>query len=88
MHHFADASAEGYGTASYIRLVDAENNIHCTLVMGKSRVAPLKTITIPRLELSAATLAVNIDKQIRQELQLPIHRVVFWTDSVIVIGYI
>ena len=56
--------------------------------MGKSRVTPLKTVTIPRLELTAATLAVKVDKQIRDELDLPVFRVIFWTDSTIVLRYI
>ena len=88
LHHFADASTEGYGTASYLRFESADGRIHCSLVMGKSRVAPLKTVTVPRLELTAATLAVKVDKQIREELDLPIHRVFFWTDSTIVLRYI
>ena len=62
LHHFADASIEGYGTASYLRLEDSDEKVHCSLVMGKSRVAPLKTVTVPRLELTAATLAVKVDK--------------------------
>jgi ribonuclease HI len=88
LHHFTDASTEGYGTASYLRLEDVEGKVHCSLIMGKSRVAPLKTMTVPRLELAAATLAVKVDKQIRQELDLPITRVIFWTDSTIVLRYI
>ena len=87
LHHFADASTEGYGTASYLRLTDSDNNIHCILVMGKSRVAPLKTVTVPRLEPTAAVLAVKVDKQIRKELQLLLSRVVFWTDSTVVLRY-
>ena len=43
--------------------------------------APVKTVTVPRLELTAATLAVEVDKQIREELDLLINRVIFWTDS-------
>ena len=88
LHHFSDASIEGYGTASYLRYEDIDGNVHCSLVMGKSRVTPLKTVTIPRLELTAATLAVKVDKQIRDELDLPINRVIFWTDSTIVLRYI
>ncbi len=45
-------------------------------------------MTVPRLELTAATLAVKVDKQIRQELDLPITCVIFWTDSTIVLRYI
>lgn len=88
LHHFADVSTEGYGTASYLCLTDSNDNVHCTLVMGKSRVAPLKTVAVPRLELTAAVLAVKVDKQIRKELELPLGHVVFWTDSTIVLRYL
>lgn len=49
LHHFSDASSQGYGQCSYIRLLSKEK-VHCSLVMGKSRVAPTKIVTIPRLE--------------------------------------
>jgi hypothetical protein len=77
LRHFADASTGGYGTVSYLCLEDMCKKIHCSLVMGKPRVTPLKTVTVPRLELTAATLAVKVDKQIREELDIPIHRVIF-----------
>lgn len=70
LHHFADASEQGYGTVSYVRLVNEQNAVHVTFLMGKSRVAPLKKVTIPRLELSAAVLVTKVDKVIRAELQL------------------
>ena len=79
--HFSDASEEGYGQASYLRLVDIENKIHCTFVMRKSRVAPVKFVSIPRLDLTAATLSVKISKLIREELQHSINNKYFWTDS-------
>lgn len=88
LHHFTDASVNGYGKALYLRFTDGDGHIHCSLVMGKSRVAPLKTVTVPRLELTAATLAVKVDKQIHEELQLPINRVVLWTDSTVVLRYL
>ena len=60
LHHFSDASASGYGQCSYIRLVNVHEEVHCELVMAKSRVSPLKTITIPRLELTAALVSVRV----------------------------
>ena len=92
LHHFADASQEhGYGTASCLRLVNDRGEIHCSFVMGKSRVKPLnKVITVPKLELTAATLATRMNKIITKSLQgrLKIERTVFWTDSLIVLKYI
>ncbi|XP_023932720.1 uncharacterized protein LOC106173712 [Lingula anatina] len=49
MHHLHDASAGGYGECSYVRLMNERGQIHCCLLMGKSRVAPLKAVSIPRL---------------------------------------
>lgn len=88
LHHFADASDQGFGTASYLRLVNGENNVHVALVMGKGRVAPLKRMTIPRMELAAAMLATKMDKLLKSSLQLRLDRSVFWTDSQSVIKYI
>ena len=56
LHHFSDASQDAYGAVSYIRMVNEQERIRCAFVIGKSRVAPLKPMTIPRLELSAATV--------------------------------
>ena len=88
LYHFSNASDEGYGQVSYLILVDTENKIHCALVMEKSRVAPLKFVSIPRLELTTATLFVNISKLIREELQYSINKEYFWTDSQVVLGHI
>ena len=68
IHHFSDASEVGYAEASYLRLLDDNGHISTTLVMAKSRVAPLKTFTIPRLELTAATVAVKVGFMLFKEL--------------------
>ncbi|XP_014670064.1 PREDICTED: uncharacterized protein LOC106811056 [Priapulus caudatus] len=88
LHHFADASERGYGAVSYLRLVNEDNDIQTALMMSKSRLAPLKTTTIPRLELSAATVAVQLDVTLRDELELTIDGSTFWTDSTTVLKYI
>ena len=59
LHHFLDACKNGYGLVSYSRLVNEKGRSHCSLVMGKARVAPLKYISIPRKVLVAATLSVK-----------------------------
>lgn len=87
LHHFSDASEGGYGTVSYIRL-ENNNNVHVAFLLGKSRVTPLKPVTIPRLELTAAVLAVRMDKMLRAELQMQLEDSFFWTDSTSVLKYI
>lgn len=49
LHHFSDTSTSGYSQCSYLRLKNEDGNIHCALVIVKSRVAPTKVTTIPRL---------------------------------------
>ncbi|KAI2646661.1 NEDD4 family-interacting protein 2 [Labeo rohita] len=88
LHHFADASEKGYGTATYIRMQSTDKRIHVSFLYGKSRVAPLRPVTIPRLELTAAVVAVRIDKMLQTELQLPLMKACFWTDSASVLKYI
>lgn len=61
-HTFSDASETGYGSVTYLRLENEHQMIHCSFVIDKTRVAPLKQISIPRLELTAATVAVRTSK--------------------------
>ena len=82
LHHFLDACESGYGQSSYIRLLNQRGQVHCTLLIGKSRVTPLKFVSIPRLELTAATLSV------KNELDIHVDDEIFWTDSKVVLGYI
>nr|CAB3263161.1 uncharacterized protein LOC104265735 [Phallusia mammillata] len=85
LHHFADASSVAYGAVCYLRIVDVGSRVHCVFLVGKCRLAPLKTVSIPRLELTAAVLSVKLDEMMRRELGLPVHRSVFWTDSTAVL---
>ena len=88
LHHFSDASEYGYGAVSYLRIVDDGGVAHCSFVLGKSRVAPLKVMSIPRLELTAAVVAAKLNRLIRNELEYPIDDTIFWTDSTVVLQYI
>lgn len=88
LHHFSDASELGYGAVTYLRIQNSKNVIHVAFVMGKARVTPLKTVTIPRLELTAAVLAVRMDLMLKKELQIPLAESIFWTDSTSVLKYI
>ena len=88
LHNFCDASEEGYGMCSYLRFLYDNGSISCSFLVGKSKTAPLKAVTVPRLELQAATLAVKVKQAIAGELSYNIERVVFWTDSKTVLQYI
>ena len=88
IHHFSDASMIGYGQCSYLRLRNEEGDIHCALIMAKSRVAPTKVTTIPRLELTAAVISVKTSNVLKEELGYADAKEYFWTDSKVVIGYI
>ena len=87
-HHFADASLEGYGQCSYVRLKDEQNQVTTALVMAKSRVTPVKAVTIPRLELTAALTAVKVSQFLNKELTFKNVQNYYWTDSKVVLGYI
>ena len=88
LHHFSDASINGYGQCTYMRLINENGDIHCALVMGKSRVSPTKVTTIPRLELTAAVVSVSVSRMLRAELGCAEVEEFFWTDSMVVLGYI
>ncbi|KAL7870303.1 hypothetical protein SRHO_G00078000 [Serrasalmus rhombeus] len=88
LHHFSDASISGYGQCSYLRLSNEEGDVHSALVIGKSRVAPTKLTTIPRLELTAAVVSVKVSNVLKEELVYAYIQEFFWTDSKVVLGYI
>ena len=59
LHHFSDVSNTGCSQCSYIRII-GKRNAHWTLVIGKARVAPTKVVTVPHLELVAATVSAAV----------------------------
>ena len=72
----------------YVPIVNDKGQIFCSFLIGKSRVSPLKPMTIPRLELTAATTSVKVARQLREEIDIPLSQEIFWTDSQVVLGYI
>lgn len=88
LHHISDASMVGYGQCSGLRLCNTKGNIHCLLVIGKWRVAPMKLTNIPRLELTAAVVSVKASSILKRELAYENIIDFFWTDSKVVIGYV
>ena len=88
LHNMSEASQTGNGQCSYLRLVDGNGRVHCSLVLGKARVAPLRSITIPRLELTAATVLVRVASVLKEESDYEELQDFYWTDSKVVVGFI
>ena len=84
---FSDASLKGYGSVVYLRQEDCEGNACISFVLGKSRIAPMKATTVPRLELTAALTSVKLICLIQRELKVNAD-VLYLTDSKAVLGYI
>ncbi|XP_053699046.1 uncharacterized protein LOC128746016 [Sabethes cyaneus] len=80
MHTFVDASENGFAAVVYLRFQEG-CVIECALAGAKTRVAPLKFLSIPRSELQAALLGVRLSDTILKSLTIKVSRRVFWTDS-------
>ena len=87
LHIFANASECGYGAVGYLQFKDEEGNIHCSFMMAKSIVAPLKT-TISPMELAAAVCATKLGKLVQKESDVKVEMSVFWTDSTCILHYL
>ena len=87
IHGFADASMRAYGCCLYVRSVSADG-IKTTILTAKSKVAPLRTKSLPRLELCAAHLLAKLWKVVAPMLSQKPEKVVFWTDSEITLHWI
>lgn len=87
LHVFCDAGENAYGCVGFFRIV-IEGIVRCSLVMARSKVAPLKQLSIPRLELQAAVLGARMALTIRENHSISIQQVFFWTDSLTVLSWI
>ena len=84
LHIFADASESAFSAVAYFRSAN-ESEVESSFIMGKSRVAPQKFLTIPKLELVAAVRLKNL---IVEEHDYVIGSIYFWTDSMTVLLWI
>ncbi|XP_008180316.1 uncharacterized protein LOC100571864 [Acyrthosiphon pisum] len=88
IHGFADASIKCYGACIFLRSTNEQGEHTAKLICAKSKVAPLKVISLPRLELCAALLLARLVSRIVPKLKLNIAKKYFWSDSKIVLSWI
>lgn len=87
LHCFADASELAYGAVLYTR-IETTDRVEWILIAAKSRVAPIKTVTIPKLELCAAQLASELVQTFRHSKKLAQFKTTLWSDSEIVLAWL
>ena len=88
LHASSDASEIGYGATLYLRIFSSDGGVKCSLLMAKSRVPPLKSVTIPHMELAGPVLSVKLVNFVKEELAIPLNSETFWTASVVVLHFI
>lgn len=88
IHGFCDASQAAYGACVYVRSQDEDGNWQARLLCARSRIAPLKGATIPRLELSGALCLSQLISKVSEAWDFDCHTCRLWTDSTIVLGWL
>lgn len=88
VHIFADASEQAYGAVAYKRTTDNRGQVHLSFIVARSRVAPKRSHSIPRLELCGALVAAQLAKLLEKELTLKIESTVLWSDSSTVLTWL
>ena len=88
LHGFSDASEEAYAGVVYLRMVDSIGNVHTSLVLSKTKVSPIKRLSIPRLELCGAQVLTKLLCHAKEIFQLPMDCIYAWTDSTIVLSWL
>lgn len=88
LHCFVDASQAAFGACIYLRSRDSKHKHTSRLLCAKARVAPIKPLTIPRLELCGALLGARLCQKVSESLKCKINKKIIWTDSTVVLGWL
>ncbi|XP_070529424.1 uncharacterized protein [Cardiocondyla obscurior] len=87
VHGFADASERAFAAVVYLRSAAPSGGVKVRLLAAKTKVAPLKTVTLPQLELCTSALLAKFTAHLREVLCLR-EPPVFWSDSTVTLGWI
>ena len=88
LHGFCNASEQAYAAVIYLRMTDVDGKTQISLVTSKTKVAPIKRLTIPCLELCGAYLLAQLLHHTKQVFDLPLTQVYAWTDNTIVLSWL
>ncbi|XP_050307697.1 uncharacterized protein LOC126744367 [Anthonomus grandis grandis] len=88
LHGYCDASLLAYGGVLYMRQIDSEGNVHVNLLCAKSKVCPLKVLSVPRLETCAALLLSNLMHFVITNSPIKFDRIYAWSDSSVALYWI
>ncbi|XP_028176820.1 uncharacterized protein LOC114364741 [Ostrinia furnacalis] len=88
LHIFTDASQDAYGACAYVSTYSDDSPVLVRLLCAKSKVAPIKPVTMPRLELCGALVGAKLFKKISESWRISFNNVYFWSDSMIVVSWV
>ena len=88
LHGFSDATHQTYAGFVYLHMTNSRGDIHTSLVMFKTKVAPIKQLTIPRLELCGAHTLAQLLHHCKEIFCLPLQQVYEWTDSTMTLNWL
>ena len=77
-----------YGGVAYLRFKNLDNIVRKALVIAKTKVAPIKVLSMPRLDLCGAVIVSKLLDYCRQVLEIPINNTYAWTDSTVVLSWV
>lgn len=88
LHTFCDASTVAYGAVVYARVCYSDGAVQSHITTSKNKLAPVQTLTVPRLELCAAVLGAKLAQKVARILGIKAEHLRYWTDSEIVLYWL
>lgn len=88
IHGYCDASTKAYGAVAYVRVQRRNGDYHTGIIAARTKVAPVKSLSLPRLELCGAVLLSQLLKHISEAMRIPKSQIFCWTDSTIVLSWL